>query len=426
MARMNTGIPMMGDRFDLVGSLDQGAAAAARANEIGQINALRAYQQQFGGDMFAGDENALRGFAQFDPVAAFNMQSGFDDRAWQAEAREMDRQRFGMEQQRFNADMAGPADDPNAFMQQVLTGALLEYQRGDKKSVAAWFERNGVDPNAIPYEMVPTVAAQAGIIGPDDFNMFEPQEPDVPAGFVTLQMRAAEAGLQPGTPEYQAFMANNGDVPRGTQLSVAPDGTVIFAEGAGVGTGGNLTEGQSKDLVYAIRARDALTELEQGNPDALTSYGQTILGAVPLNIGRAFQSEEFQTAENAGTRFLQAILRKDTGAAITADEQRQYGGVFLPQPGDTPAMSEVRRGAREAAITALENGLTPQAILSQARALEGLSDARDDNPPPAGAPTAQVDFSGIPFDQLVNMDVLKMSAAELAAWNAALDALEGR
>jgi hypothetical protein len=83
----------------------------------------------------------------------------------------------------------------------------------------------------------------------------------------------------------------------------------------------------------------------------------------------AIQSDEYQVAKNAGDEFLQAILRKDTGAAITAQEQALYGETYLPQPGDNEALLAQKKAARQRAIVALEAGMSPSMIVAQEKAL---------------------------------------------------------
>lgn len=175
--------------------------------------------------------------------------------------------------------------------------------------------------------------------------------------------------------------------PSGTQLRVNPEtGEVTFQQGAGLKP---LTEGQSKDTVYATRAEGSLPVLNQLDT-ALTNFGESAGAKMPL-IGNYLKSEDYQKAEQAGLEFLQAVLRKDTGAAITADEQDQYGNVYLPRPGDTPGVIAQKRDSRTRALEAIKAGMPPAAILAQEQALRKTGDA------PAGqtpAQPGQIDTSG--------------------------------
>ncbi|SDG18910.1 hypothetical protein [Pelagibacterium luteolum] len=178
-----------------------------------------------------------------------------------------------------------------------------------------------------------------------------------------LEWRAAQAGLAPGTPEYQQFMLSGGS--GGTSLSVTPDGGVTFSQGGGTRP---LTEQQSKDAVYATRAAGALGTLNEYDTE-LTNFVQGAMGNDPTGLIRGQQSAEYQVADVAGREFLAAILRKDSGAAIQEYEMQNYGAMFLPRPGDTPATIEYKRLARQRAQEALEAGMSPQAIINQENAL---------------------------------------------------------
>jgi len=220
--------------------------------------------------------------------------------------------------------------------------------------------------------------------------------PEEPASITALRIRAQEAGLEPGTEAYTEFMRQGGKVPQGMVVETTPDGGMRFAQGEGVGGGDfKFTEQQSKDNVYATRARGALEVLEPVAP-ALVNRGDRVLEYGPLGIGREFQGDDYQVAQQAGTEFLQAILRKDTGAAITQDETESYGRVYLPQPGDSEAVQEAKRQARIRAINAIEGGMSPIQMLARDRALisaaresaEGRQDAESGGDQPPEQPPA--------------------------------------
>ena len=166
--------------------------------------------------------------------------------------------------------------------------------------------------------------------------------------------------------------------------ALAPSGMVIESDGAGgfrmvqgpgAGATKPLTEGQSKDTVYATRAAGALPVLDEYE-SALTSLGDVALGADPTGLLRGrMQSNEYQLARQAGDEFLQAVLRKDTGAAITAQEQELYGKTYLPQPGDSQEVIAQKRQSRRRALEAIKAGLPPSAIIAQERAVQASEPA---------------------------------------------------
>lgn len=173
--------------------------------------------------------------------------------------------------------------------------------------------------------------------------------------FYAEQTRAAGQEPLPYLDYVQALKGN------GLSITTA-DGTVIQQGGKA------LTEGQSKDTVYATRAEGALPIIDQFGSELMNPAARAVEGD-PTGLLRGQQSPEFQQARQAGKEFLQAILRKDTGAAITPQETEEYGSVYLPVPGDSPVVLEQKRISRKRALEAIKAGLPPQAILAQERAL---------------------------------------------------------
>jgi len=147
----------------------------------------------------------------------------------------------------------------------------------------------------------------------------------------------------------------------GTYSVTLPDGTRMEVGGK------PLTEGQSKDTVFSTRAAGALPYVDAGEA-ALADPREVGKDKLPL-VGNYLTSKDYQVASSAGKEFLQALLRKDTGAAIQAFEVAEYGSVYLPQPGDTPERLAYKKEARHRAVAAIEAGMPAQAIVAQERAL---------------------------------------------------------
>lgn len=167
--------------------------------------------------------------------------------------------------------------------------------------------------------------------------------------------------------QYDAAVAKETAINGGTTLRVNPaTGEVEFQQGGAGGSGmPKLTEQQSKDIVYLTRGAGALKDYETF-ADSMTSLPETVGGGVPV-LGNYLKSPEYQQGEQAGREFLAAILRKDTGAAITKSEEDSYGATYLTRPGDSPAVQAQKKKARERALQALELGIPAPAILEMER-----------------------------------------------------------
>lgn len=152
-----------------------------------------------------------------------------------------------------------------------------------------------------------------------------------------------------------------------------PGGASESTGAGGAGGGLKLTEGQSKDLVYLRRGSEANKLLEtlannmtagHGQQGAMRGAADVFLRGLP-GVGdstavNSLVSSERQQAEQAAKEFLSAVLRKDTGAAITSQEIDIYGHTYLPQPGDSPQVLQQKARAREIALEAIATGLGPE------------------------------------------------------------------
>lgn len=166
--------------------------------------------------------------------------------------------------------------------------------------------------------------------------------------------------------QYEAGLADL--APQG--MTIESDGSGGFRMVQGVGAGSKpFTEGQSKDVVYATRARGALQAFEP-LAEAMISRGDRALDWVPMGIGRELQNDDYQVAQNAANEFTMAVLRKDTGAAITREETALTNELYIPQPGDSKAALAQKSEARIRAIAALEAGMSTAQILAQENAMK--------------------------------------------------------
>jgi hypothetical protein len=140
-------------------------------------------------------------------------------------------------------------------------------------------------------------------------------------------------------------------------------GGIRPVQGFGPKSGGKpMTEGQAKANLFGSRMRESdriLQELEgQYSPLAVNAkMGAEKLpgvGAVAGAVGNAMLSGQGQRAEQAQRDFVNAVLRRESGAVISdaefANAQKQY----FPQPNDKPENLAQKRRNRQMAIQGLE------------------------------------------------------------------------
>lgn len=419
MASLNPSIILSGAQPNLVGRVAQGMGMAQVRDEMQRENALADFYKQNGQGLVAGDPGAINALAAISPEKASAFQQTHLDNQRATEQHQMAmeegrRQAAQWAQQVGDRERAASAERIKSGLAAASNAQTpeqwdaLAQQYGAPELVGKFNERDAVigfytgqlaeiqDPkwervgNRVVDMNNPLAGAQQvpGLVA----------EPADEYGRYAAEERAA--GRQPlSRIDYAQAKKGNGVV------MTTPDGTTLQVGGSGAP---KFTEGQSKDNVYSTRARGALQNLEPV-ANALTSRGERAAGYVPLGIGRGMQSEDFQVAEQAGTEFLQAILRKDTGAAITQQEEDSYGRVYLPQPGDSEAVLEAKRQSRIRAVNALESGMSAAQMLARDRALiksaqeaSGQKDVSADNP-----------YSSMTPEQLGGIDVMSLSAEQV-------------
>jgi len=260
------------------------------------------------------------------------------------------------------------------------------------------------NPETRPLAIELAKSAQAGRAAkPIEINnrLVDPQTGRVVADFSDeskplTNLAKLRADLKAGRisqPEFDAAVAKETAINGGTSLRVNPEtGEVEFQQGGPGGQGIKITEGQSKDINYYTRGIDANKQLLTMDEQLTSLPADLSTKFNPLGLGNYMRTPEFRQAKVAADTFLTAILRKDTGAAITTQEFDIYGPMFLPIPGDDPETIKVKRRAREVALLGIRSGLgTAEAIAEANRIALGvesptpiLDAEKDGGAPPAG------------------------------------------
>lgn len=114
-----------------------------------------------------------------------------------------------------------------------------------------------------------------------------------------------------------------------------------------------LTESQAKDLTYGQRgseANDIIGQLESTvakyNPILYSTY-KTL---EPNTIGNTAVPDNIRQVAQAERNFASAVLRRESGAAISASEYATVNKQYFPQPGDDAATLAQKAQNRATAI----------------------------------------------------------------------------
>lgn len=114
--------------------------------------------------------------------------------------------------------------------------------------------------------------------------------------------------------------------------------------------GKKFNESQSNAATYADRMAEAdaiLSTLSVAQTDPIQS---TVKGVLGQRAGNYAVSPNFQRAEQAQDNYLNAVLRKESGASISPEERAVGKKQYFPQPGDSPEVIAQKAQNRKTAL----------------------------------------------------------------------------
>lgn len=154
-----------------------------------------------------------------------------------------------------------------------------------------------------------------------------------------------------------------GKTPAGYRAN--PDGTLAPIPGGPADpardTGKPATEFEGKSAIFGARAEQADKILSSVKYSPAAVNVKRSLGDTPLvggMLGAAMNSKgmspEDQQAEQAQRDFVNAVLRQESGAAITASEFDNATKQYFPQPGDSQKAIEQKAANRKLTVDGLK------------------------------------------------------------------------
>lgn len=156
-----------------------------------------------------------------------------------------------------------------------------------------------------------------------------------------------------------------GKAPSGYKFN--PDGTLSAIEGGPGDRKLNPTETQGKSSLYATRAAQAdkiLNDLEgeysRAGLGASQSAQDLPLGGLGISaLANQLTPANAQKADQAQRNFINAILRQESGAAISASEFDNARRQYFPQTGDSDDVVAQKADNRRSAISGLNTMAGP-------------------------------------------------------------------
>ncbi|MGR1583365.1 hypothetical protein ACSSNL_18120 [Thalassobius sp. S69A] len=366
---LNPNIILAGNSPDLVNAMARGQQAGAQANQIQRQNALAQLYQQQGPQIMAGNQNALNALAQIDPGAAMSVQK--------------DRQSMAATQQRMDALSA---QERRAAEQYAASKSAAERQAEAQQiedSVRMGLAAQSPQQwDQMMSQVAPDLVgrfAQKEMIAAKYMSMAEvlksQQEPKPADEYQRYVQEEAAAGRKPLT-RIEYAQAKKGE---GFSVTT-PDGVTITQGGArNIGPAPKMTVDAAKNSGFLIRteaANEVLNSLENQG----TRFWQQNAENIPMGLGNYLRDPDFQKFDQARRDFVNAILRRESGAVISDQEFDNADKQYFPMPGDSPEVIKQKRQNRENAIKGLRVGSGPGAeYVDQMAIAESVQDQLSDD-----------------------------------------------
>lgn len=345
-----------------IGAMMQGYKSGQGVQDMRRENALRQLYEQQGAGIAAGDQNALNALAQLDPMAALDVRRvhNADRRADRADQRadaalNISQERLAMakEQARQEAERlvaAGKAAEVEreaAQVKNVLDNMSMALGRGDMQTFTTIRDSLPEDYQGVTPENFPAVAAAAGASLEGMYEAMEGQRESPKDRYRVVGNTLFDLSAEGGPKEVAQGQGQ-------TETIYDGEGNIIVQRGSGQAPP-KLTVDAGKNTGFYIRTKDAhdtLTSLEgQG-----TNFWQQAAGSAPLGLGNFARTPEFQKFDQARRDFVNAILRRESGAVISEAEFENANQQYFPVPGDSPEVIAQKRRNRENAIEGLRIG----------------------------------------------------------------------
>ena len=227
---------------------------------------------------------------------------------------------------------------------------LLQDQEAQKRTAAQAL----VQKYNIPPELATDPDTVLGIAKSLEVHRLTPKEAKTPQIF-----GGGESGYFTLGPDGQPRQLVPGAGPK----PAAPPAGYRWADGGALeaipgGPGDKPTEGQSNAALYAQRMVESDAILSDKNVSAASqSRNQRGLNNIPG--GNSLVSQDFQKAEQAQRNFINAALRRESGAVISPQEFENAKLQYFPQPGDGPKVLEQKAENRRTAIQGITNAAGP-------------------------------------------------------------------
>lgn len=193
---------------------------------------------------------------------------------------------------------------------------------------------------------------------------------------------AAQAGAK-ARQDYPAPASTVINVPAGYQPVTNPDGSMgmkpVPGGPADPNNPKNIPDTQRTSAIYAhrmLQAERVLDSLGSAKNPYVPGTGTEAISDIP-GIGNKMVSDKFQQFSQARDNFINAVLRRESGAAIAPSEYESANKQYFPVPGDSPKVLAQKAANRRLAIEGIKEAAGGAFNLFNAHGAEIPKEASD-------------------------------------------------
>jgi hypothetical protein len=313
---MRTEAPVLGRLFANVNSPETYAQAVEGARQAG-LSGVERLPQQFDPAIVGRIVQTAQAFA---PEAGFELKEGADGVLYRVP-------KAGGQAQRVEGFTGRPKEQAPIFQDMPTQGDRI--QRVVSYDGGKTFQNFGQSYDRREPFIVQEVRLEDGSV----------QRVAIPRAAIAQSQQAQPAG-QPAAPAA-------GGVPG------APPGAVPI----GAPSPPKLTEGQSNAALYATRMEEAdqiINNLGMAGTNVIAKGMSQVPG-----VGNYLVPENFRQLQQAQRNFVNAVLRRESGAVINPDEFENAAKQYFPQPGDDQGTIQQKAANRRTAIQGISNAAGP-------------------------------------------------------------------
>lgn len=355
--------------MSILQSFIAGQEARRQADAAAEINRMQQFLAQNGQAIFAGDQNALGALAGMGAQGletAMGLRNSQEERAARLAAQEREAVLRGREDQAWKWKVeeyaaSKTAAERAAEAQEIEEGTKMALMAETPEQFDQIVTQAGMPEYAGMFDQREMLAARFMTVA----DILKQGQSDAPESYQALEMRARSGGLQPGTPEYEAFMLSGGKAESGMAVSIGPDGQLEFRQGPGV-TG------------TAVGQNPAVTNTPRDPNKLARNLSDADAAQITANRELAQSAGDLESIANQMEVLTPKLGYTGPGGGIYGAVDDALGVL----PGDSGARGAFRSLATEAQLTftaKTKGAITDREMASFAQAVPSLSQTPEGN-----------------------------------------------